>query len=1038
MNAIPNRTWQSEFGIDAVSSPNFFLSKSDVDSHDTSVSYVHIVRRAFDILDLDGVWCDQNTPLVYFKLVDQITGQEISALHRRFWNHGGAAILVVISPNEVHVYSGLARPAIHQDATNQDSGFVISLNRASQALREFLPTVESGEFFRKHAKSFDTKQRVDQSLLVNLQATRENLAEIATDPAITEVLDAFLCRLVFVCYLFDREVIGANYLERLGLPSLPHLRDILGLRPRSDAKEYLYRLFHQLAQDFNGDLFSDDLTAEANLLSTEHLDVVESFFRATDVSTGQQAIWPYDFGVIPIETVSAIYERFLKSSDREQGAFYTPRFLAELVLDVALSDRQSLLGLRFLDPACGSGIFLVGLFNRLAEEWRRENPNARNDRRARELMKLMRDSIFGVDLNPTACRITAFSLYLAYLDQLTPRDIQDLQQKGNALPRLVARLDQANTSLIEGRIWCGDFFQDDSPYPIDFDVVMGNPPWGSIADENSLAAKWCQRLQLPLPDKQIAVAFTWKAAQHVSGTGRVCLLLPHGTLFNHNRTALDFQKAFIEQHSLDLVLNLTDYQSFLFSKARHPALVLSYRKQKPAKTHSVDYWTPKADWKVTRAEIITISEYDRAKLGIQTIRRDLDEEDAPQIWKRMAWATPRDRKLLERLADVPRLRDRIRQVREKAPDKTWLIAEGFQPVGQNDDLNKSMVLNLPSNLFIEASSSRLNLFFLEEDCITLESPQTRVRARSNKTIEVFHGPHVLVAQGFGSIAFADFAVSFQHALRGITGPSEDRNLLIFLTAYLRSALAKYFLFHTSTNWGVSRKKVHVEELLRLPFPLPNETDNPVRAEQIVEEVSQLVLSAITKASGLWIDRDFLVESTQNTIEPLIFEYFDIIPSEQILIEDTINLTIPSFRPSAQRRTVPSIEPSSLTNMEQYTTLLSGTLNNWAKRSNAQVVGLYKRSPSMGVGLVILEKIVRGNLPSFNDDGDILAMLSQLQETASIKFNTFELLRGVKVFDSNRLYILKPLGRRYWTETSALNDADEIAASILMQPSGEPA
>lgn len=1021
-----------------VSSPNFFLSKSDVDSHDTSVSYVHIVRRAFDILDLDGVWCDQNTPLVYFKLVDQITGQEISALHRRFWNHGGAAILVVISPNEVHVYSGLARPAIHQDATNQDSGFVISLNRASQALREFLPTVESGEFFRKHAKSFDTKQRVDQSLLVNLQATRENLAEIATDPAITEVLDAFLCRLVFVCYLFDREVIGANYLERLGLPSLPHLRDILGLRPRSDAKEYLYRLFHQLAQDFNGDLFSDDLTAEANLLSTEHLDVVESFFRATDVSTGQQAIWPYDFGVIPIETVSAIYERFLKSSDREQGAFYTPRFLAELVLDVALSDRQSLLGLRFLDPACGSGIFLVGLFNRLAEEWRRENPNARNDRRARELMKLMRDSIFGVDLNPTACRITAFSLYLAYLDQLTPRDIQDLQQKGNALPRLVARLDQANTSLIEGRIWCGDFFQDDSPYPIDFDVVIGNPPWGSIADENSLAAKWCQRLQLPLPDKQIAVAFTWKAAQHVSGTGRVCLLLPHGTLFNHNRTALDFQKAFIEQHSLDLVLNLTDYQSFLFSKARHPALVLSYRKQKPAKTHSVDYWTPKADWKVTRAEIITISEYDRAKLGIQTIRRDLDEEDAPQIWKRMAWATPRDRKLLERLADVPRLRDRIRQVREKAPDKTWLIAEGFQPVGQNDDLNKSMVLNLPSNLFIEASSSRLNLFFLEEDCITLESPQTRVRARSNKTIEVFHGPHVLVAQGFGSIAFADFAVSFQHALRGITGPSEDRNLLIFLTAYLRSALAKYFLFHTSTNWGVSRKKVHVEELLRLPFPLPNETDNPVRAEQIVEEVSQLVLSAITKASGLWIDRDFLVESTQNTIEPLIFEYFDIIPSEQILIEDTINLTIPSFRPSAQRRTVPSIEPSSLTNMEQYTTLLSGTLNNWAKRSNAQVVGLYKRSPSMGVGLVILEKIVRGNLPSFNDDGDILAMLSQLQETASIKFNTFELLRGVKVFDSNRLYILKPLGRRYWTETSALNDADEIAASILMQPSGEPA
>ncbi|MBN8592766.1 MAG: N-6 DNA methylase [Anaerolineae bacterium] len=1035
MSAIPNATWQEEFGIDSSSKPNFFSHKSEVDSRDTSVSYVHIVRRAFDILKLDAVWCDQNTPLVYFKLVDHIDRQAISDLHRRFWNHGGAAILVIISPNDVEVYSGLARPAIHLDYSTEGSGFVTSLTRASQELREFLPAVESGEFFRRHAKSFDPKQRVDQSLLVNLQATRENLAEIATDPAITEVLDAFLCRLVFVCYLFDRGVIGPTYLETLGLPVLPHLRDILGIRPRSDAKECMYRLFHKLALDFNGDLFSDDLTAEANLLSAEHLDVVEAFFRATDVSTGQQSIWPYDFGVIPIETVSAIYERFLKSSDREQGAFYTPRFLAELVLDVALGDRQSLLGLRFLDPACGSGIFLVGLFNRLAEEWRRENPDAHNDQRASELIKLMRSSIFGVDLNPIACRITAFSLYLAYLDQLTPRDIQDLQQEGNALPRLVARLDQANSSLTEGSIWCGDFFRDDSPYPIDCDVVIGNPPWGSIADENSLAAKWCQRLQLPLPDTQIAVAFTWKAARHVSDTGRVCLLMPHGILFNHNRTSLDFQKAFVEQHSLDLVLNLTDYQSFLFSKARHPALVLSYRKQKPAKTHSVDYWTPKADWKVIKAEIITISEHDRAKLGIQTIRRDLDEEDAPQIWKQVAWATPRDRKLLDRLADMPRLRNYVRQAGEKAPNKPWLIAQGFQPFGQKDPQSSRREIKLPTNLFVSARSKHLNLFLLPEDCQQLSSNIVVTRRKIRDT-KIFEAPHVLVAKGFGSIAFVDFSVAFRHALRGISGPSEDKNTLAFLAAYMRSSLAQYFLFHTSSNWGVSRNEVLDKELLRLPFPLPVKSANPERAIQIIEEVAQLVVAAAKSAGDFWNNRLELVTSTQHKIEPLIFEYFDILPSERVLIHDTINLTIPSFRPSAQRPTIPSIEPSSLENMEQYTTLLSETLNNWARRSNAQVIGSIKRSSAMGTGLVMLEKVPRGGLPSFSDDEDIFIALNQLRDTASVRANTFELMRGVKVFAGNRLYILKPLSCRHWTETAALNDADEIAASILMQPLGE--
>jgi type I restriction-modification system DNA methylase subunit len=96
----------------------------------------------------------------------------------------------------------------------------------------------------------------------------------------------------------------------------------------------------------------------------------------------------------------------------------------------------SLLGRRCLDPACGSGIFLVGLFNRMAEEWKQANTEARNDRRARELRKVL-CSLYGVDINPTACRITAFSLYLAYLDQLSPRDIQELQQKGHKLPRLV-------------------------------------------------------------------------------------------------------------------------------------------------------------------------------------------------------------------------------------------------------------------------------------------------------------------------------------------------------------------------------------------------------------------------------------------------------------------------------------------------------------------------------------------------------------------------------------------------------------------------
>src|SRR5206468_5596334 len=85
--------------------------------------------------------------------------------------------------------------------------------------------------------------------------------------------------------------------------------------------------------------------------------------------------------------------------------------------------------------------------------------------------------------------------------------------------------------------------------------------------------------------------------------------------------------------------------------------------------------------------------------------------------------------------------------------------------------------------------------------------------------EIFQAPHVLVTKGL-RVAFADFDVVFRDAVRGIHGPAEDRNLLIFLAAYLRSPLARYFLFHTSSNWGINRAEIQGAELLRLTFLLP--------------------------------------------------------------------------------------------------------------------------------------------------------------------------------------------------------------------------
>src|SRR6185312_7153825 len=161
-------------------------------------------------------------------------------LHRDFWNHGGAPLFVLIDEWNVHVYSGLSRPTERADSHGYAAGFVEQMERATSALQEFLPSVESGNFFRRHAKSFDPKQRVDRDLLDNLQATREKLVDALERDIDPDVLDALLCRLVFTCYLFDRGVIDAEYLKGAGIPDAKHLRDVLSIKPRYVAKECLY------------------------------------------------------------------------------------------------------------------------------------------------------------------------------------------------------------------------------------------------------------------------------------------------------------------------------------------------------------------------------------------------------------------------------------------------------------------------------------------------------------------------------------------------------------------------------------------------------------------------------------------------------------------------------------------------------------------------------------------------------------------------------------------------------------------------------
>ena len=155
-----------------------------------------------------------------------------------------------------------------------------------------------------------------------------------------------------------------------------------------------------------------------------------------------------------------------------------------------------------MDPACGSGVFLVGAFRRLINIWGSLNNWQRPE--ANTLKELLNQSIYGIEIDRDAIDLTVFSLCLAVCDALQPDVIwQDL------------RFDRLRGSnLIEA-----DFFQilldrrqgKSTVLDAGFDVVVGNPPFRSPpspAGTRLDKERQKEETERPgLPDKQTAYLF---------------------------------------------------------------------------------------------------------------------------------------------------------------------------------------------------------------------------------------------------------------------------------------------------------------------------------------------------------------------------------------------------------------------------------------------------------------------------------------------------------------------------------------------------
>lgn len=353
---------------------------------------------------------------------------------------------------------------------------------------------------------------------------------------------------------------------------------------------------------------------------------------------------PYEFAVLPGRILGQVYERFLGSEivisptrevaiklkpevAKAGGVYYTPGYIADRIVERTVGQlldatsrtaRAAAKELRILDPACGSGSFLLSAYDYLLN-WHREYYVSRGPSRFKneiykapsgewrltiaERKRILSTNIFGVDLDPQAVETTKLSLLLKVLEGESAETLgQTLALwHDRALPDLDSNIrcgnslldkdvlswitvDMYSTNKLEEELrpfdWPTQFpkvFSRDNP---GFDVLLGNPPYisaltmvGSMRPE--VKDYWKKRYQSAAGAYDIYVLFVEQGLYLCRQGGLLSYIIPNK--FLAAEYAIEFRRMLYEETRF---VELVDYsRTHVWKKSVYPVVPVLVQSQ---------------------------------------------------------------------------------------------------------------------------------------------------------------------------------------------------------------------------------------------------------------------------------------------------------------------------------------------------------------------------------------------------------------------------------------------------------------------------
>lgn len=949
-----------------------------------------------------------DTPATW--LVDVPSMDAANEIHRRIWNQDVAPFLLLATPDAVRACTGFRYDAPNRsDVQRGVLHAALALDDLGQALDDLrAEQMDLGTPWQRRATALTGEHRVDVRLLRNLGALRKQLLQDRLPPSTAHAL---IGRFLYLRHLIDR-----GLLDALGVGAGSELH-------RTTTVRELRHLIEAIDDRLNGEVFPLPWTG-AQAPQNRHVQAVASAFLGDDVTTGQLHLdfRAYDFAYLPVETLSNVYEQFLGSLDdknaeesgdevddaptrREAGAFYTPIPLVNFVLDELEDARPLTASTRVLDPSCGSGAFLVQCYRRIVTRWREENPDVALT--SAKLRELLTSNIFGIDPNEDACRVTEFSLVLALLDHLP--DAEQTLSRGFKLPTLHQR-----------NVFVGDFFDKEGAWKAQrkegFDWIVGNPPWVTASDKGQDHARaWiaeAENASMPVVDKRVAEAFAWEAPRHLRSDGRVAFVMPGMTLFADDSS---FRRSFFSATAVDAVTNLANLRRVLFDgRASAPAAVFVYSAGAPdGPAPMTCIYSPmllhQAATTGTARKRARVWSLALNQSEVRVVRQsELARGDALP-WKIAMWGSPRDARLLQRLARrcPTTLGQLVEQRGWSAGSGLMLIAKGSIPKGYQrvDELSGQRCLD------VLAARKRKSVVLAEHDGFDLPDERAWVRKRGGfkQGARISRGPHVVVDSAGYFARFGSHNLIIPHPHYGIAGTSGDVDELRIVAALLSSKVARYHRFLSAPQEGVKSGRLTLDSFLTLPIPP-------------------------TAFEGLLRTQLLAVQYVDETLDALVAEAYGLRETDQWLINDLLDVKLGLVdgltRPGA-------VAPPDEMMLWRYASCLQSALDEFfdADRGVHHEVWVVRGRGYACASVSRAEwSSMHGVVDADRGLADALDRVHQRVRRENPQWIYFD--RNLRVFDGDTAWIFKPLQRCEWTQSQALHDADTLIAEALAA-SGRP-